>query len=104
MTNFCYTRRYVYSGRGWKLLRVLDILLSADSRDKKGDLPFLPDDESKEFVDLLISLYQVMQYFLFRPTMHYVGQIDPYIRRLSAFSVSSLIRWIEDTPGRRQIH
>ena len=47
--------RYVYEGRGWKLLLVLNTILS----NTVSDLPFLRDEEGKEFVDLLISLYQV---------------------------------------------
>ncbi len=52
----CYFFRYVYAGRGWKLLRTLDIILSCEFN---ADFPFLKDEDGKEFVDLLISLYQV---------------------------------------------
>ena len=48
-------KRYVYSGRGWKLLCVLDKALSNLSNAP----PFLPEEETKELTDLLISLYQV---------------------------------------------
>ena len=47
--------RYVYEGRGWKLLLVLNTILS----NAHTDLPFLREEDGKEFVDLLISLYQV---------------------------------------------
>lgn len=49
--------RYVYEGRGWKLLLVLNTILS----NAAVDLPFLREEDGKEFVDLLISLYQVLQ-------------------------------------------
>ena len=49
-------KRYVYSGRGWKLLCVLDKVLFNLSNDP----PFLPEEETKELTDLLISLYQVI--------------------------------------------
>ena len=48
-------KRYVYSGRGWKLLSVLDKILS----NLSSDPPFLPEEDTKELTDLLISLYQV---------------------------------------------
>ena len=48
-------KRYVYAGRGWKIILVLNTILSNASTD----LPFLRDEDGKEFVDLLISLYQV---------------------------------------------
>ena len=48
-------KRYVYSGRGWKLLSVLDKILS----NLSSDPPFLAEEDTKELTDLLISLYQV---------------------------------------------
>lgn len=54
--SFSTCFRYIYGGRGWKILRVLDIILSAPT---PSDQPFIKDEDSKEFVDVLISLYQL---------------------------------------------
>jgi len=73
--------RYVYGGRGWKLLRVLDVILSCSSCDP----PFLPDEEGKEFVDLLISLYQVKLRYPVRKPLSLFG----LFLQLSVFPLSS---------------
>ena len=54
-----HLKRYVYSGRGWKLLKTLDlVLLSYLLNTSQSDPPF-STEETKELTDLLISLYQV---------------------------------------------
>ena len=49
--------RYAFGGRGWKILHALEVILSGTGSSQ--GLPFLKDEDGKEFVDLLISLYQV---------------------------------------------
>ena len=78
--------RYVYEGRGWKLLVVLNTILS----NSVSDLPFLREEEGKEFVDLLISLYQVSFNY---SILLKVWLLYSRAKLFSALCLSSCLEW-----------